>query len=167
LSSIPILAIILVLPIQHQPNQPQAVHSAGGTPVTNLNTSLSLNKTLCWKLHTQALLSHHLHPTPCRPGQTVTVTPAPASCLCPLLARCKLKEPGGDKSVTFNNRKLSNIYGRHNSTNFVLPLATNSTINPFNTNQSSSSACLQSLSYYPIHSPHFNPSYCIELSLTY
>ena len=75
-NNVPILAITLVLPIQHQPNQPQALHSAGGPnhPVlvpTNLNTSLFLNKTLCWELHAQALLSHHLPPTPCQPGQTV------------------------------------------------------------------------------------------------
>ena len=59
-------------------------------------------------------------------------------------------------SVTFNNKDLFNIYERHNSTNFELccPLATNSAINHFNTNLSSSSVSLQSWSFYPIHSPH-------------
>ena len=38
---------------------------------TDVNTSLFLNKTLCWKLHVKALLSHHLPPIPCRTSQNV------------------------------------------------------------------------------------------------
>ena len=75
-------------------------------------------------------------------------------------------------SVIFNNKDLFNIYERHNSPNFELccPLATNSAINPFNTNLSQllrQPPVLVLLPYTltPLHPAHHTPSHQLHHAL--
>ena len=93
-NNIPILAIILVLPIQPQPNQPQA-HSAGGPNHPVLPAHESQHQPLPQQYPLLGATSPGSPQPPLSPYPMTDcdrVTPAPASWICQPLARCKLKE---------------------------------------------------------------------------